>query len=123
MSVLREIVVGIIGLTRERRHRSETPAGVTESQKKQAEACREERMKPIYYAIFAINGFTALIWILFFVNAFIRNRLFFKSSFIDRYTLKVKDDSLSLVGNTLKEDKKSENVRERRENDSDEREE
>ena len=80
-------------------------------------------MKPIYYAIFAINGFTALIWILFFVNAFIRNRLFFKSSVIDRYTLKVKDDSLSLVGNTLKEDKKSENVRERRENDSDEREE
>lgn len=33
MSVLREIVVGIIGLTRERRHRSETPAGVTESQR------------------------------------------------------------------------------------------
>mgnify|MGYP000304546130 CR=1 FL=1 len=37
MSVLREIVVGIIGLKRERRHRSETPRGVTESQ--------EERMK------------------------------------------------------------------------------
>ena len=37
MSVLREIVVGIIGLKRERRHRSETPGGVTESQ--------EERMK------------------------------------------------------------------------------
>ena len=117
MSVLREIVVGIIGLTRERRHRSETPAGVTESQKKQAEACREERMKPIYYAIFAINGFTALIWILFFVNAFIRNRLFFKSSVIDRYTLKVKDDSFPTGGNALKEDKKSENVREGREND------
>ena len=80
-------------------------------------------MKPIYYAIFAINGFTALIWILFFVNAFIRNRLFFKSSVIDRYTLKVKDDSFPTGGNTLKEDKKSENVRERRENDSDEREE
>ena len=71
-------------------------------------------MKPIYYAIFAINGFTALIWILFFVNAFIRNRLFFKSSVIDRYTLKVKDDSFPTGGNALKEDKKSENVREGR---------
>jgi hypothetical protein len=84
-------------------------------------------MKPIYYAIFAINGFTALIWILFFVNAFIRNRCIDKAfrefSPIRRCSLKIKDDSLSLVGNTLKEDKKSENVRERRENDSDEREE
>lgn len=34
MSVLREIVVGIIGLTRERGHRSETPGGVTESQRR-----------------------------------------------------------------------------------------
>ncbi len=69
-------------------------------------------MKPIYYAIFAINGFTALIWILFFVNAFIRNRLFFKSSVIDRYTLKVKDDSLSLVGNTLEEKDETKSIRE-----------
>ncbi len=71
-------------------------------------------MKPIYYVIFAINGFTVLIWIVFFVNAFIRNRCFFKSSLIDRYTLKIKDDSLPNSGGALEEDNESENVRDGR---------
>ena len=74
-------------------------------------------MKPIYYVIFAINGFTVLIWILFFVNAFIRNRLFFKSSVIDRYTLKIKDDSFPAGGNALKEKDDTESIRKGREND------
>ena len=64
-------------------------------------------MEPIYYAIFAINGFTALIWILFFVNAFIRNRCIDKAfrefSPIRRCSLKIKDDSVPTGGNTLEE--------------------
>ena len=77
-------------------------------------------MKPIYYAIFAINGFTALIWILFFVNAFIRNRCIDKAfrefSPIRRCSLKIKDDSLSLVGNTLEEKDETKSIREGLEN-------
>lgn len=64
-------------------------------------------MEPIYYAIFAINGFTASVWILLFIYTLISDRLAnkfrAKNSLVSRGAFKIKDDSVPTGGNTLEE--------------------
>ena len=53
----------------------------------------------------------------FVLEYFISNRCFFKSSLIDRYTLKIKDDSFPSGGNALKKKDDTESIGKGREND------
>lgn len=69
-------------------------------------------MKPIYYVIFAINGFTVLIWICILIRLFVikisgRNNRFYDGMFEPRYTVKLKSESFSVSKDGIKENNTS----------------
>ena len=73
-------------------------------------------MKPIYYVIFAINGFKCLIWICMLIRLLVIRISADKNSFCDgmietRYTFKLKGGNFTVSKDRVKENSTSESKR------------